>query len=92
MVFMKQTVTLRDLPPGQQARIVRVGVNSPEAGKAADDLEQQLLLIGFEEGASVELRHQASFGGPLAVKVGGRLIAVRPGDAAAVLVDPIRTG
>jgi len=87
---MAQEITLRELPRGQRARIVRVGANGVARGRAADDLEQQLLIMGFAEGALVELRHQAAFGGPLAVKVDGRLVAVRPDEAGEVLVDPTR--
>jgi len=33
------------------------------------------------------VRHQGPLGGPLAVNVDGRLVALRPVDAAAVLVE-----
>ena len=55
-------------------------------------MESLLLDLGFEEGASVEIRHQGPFGGPLAVRVDDRLIALRPDDAAAILVDPDLVG
>ena len=82
-------IPLSEFPKGQRGRIARI------EGGVADDingtrvtLEQLLLDLGFEEGAAVEVRHQGPFDGPLAVNVDGRLIALRPVDAAAVLVDP----
>lgn len=76
------------LPHGSKARIIQVGGVTAESGtEDGPALEDLLLGLGFEEGASVEVRHQGPFGGPLAVKVDGRLIALRPADAAAVLVE-----
>ena len=77
-------LTLDRLPRGMTARIVRIGGAAATPG---DDLEELLLGLGFEEGAAVEVRHQGAFGGPLAVRVDDRLIALRPADAAAVLVE-----
>ncbi len=81
-------VSLDQFPQGRRGRIVRVGnvVGDPVNGEAS--LEELLLGLGFEEGAGVEVLHQGPFGGPLAVQVNHRLIALRPADAAAVLVDP----
>ena len=77
-----QTLPLHLLPKGTPAKIAKVG------GPNGDTtLETLLLGLGFEEGAPIELRHQAAFGGPLAVRVDDRLIALRPDDAAAVEVE-----
>lgn len=81
-------ISLDRLPRGLQARITKVGGSDSESlGVGESPLEDLLLGLGFEEGARVEVRHQGPFGGPLAVRVDDRLIALRPADAAAVLVE-----
>lgn len=82
-----QLITLDRLPQGQLARISEIGRGENETEDSQPSLEELLLGLGFEEGASVEIRHQGPLGGPLAVQVDGRLIALRPIDAAAVLVE-----
>ena len=80
-------ITLDHLPQGRSARISKIGKGTREAQDSEPDLEELLLGLGFEEGAAVEVRHQGPLGGPLAVRVDGRLIALRAEDAAAVLVE-----
>ena len=87
---MKPTseIPLRYVPRDCSARIVKIGASNTVRGSSSDDVLEHLLLeLGFEEGAKVEIRYQAAFGGPLAVQVEGRLIALRPSDAAAILVE-----
>ena len=91
-------IPLSALPFRQPGRIVKVGghntAHNSAHGSADQDgdrgqaLERHLLDLGFEEGAAVEIRHQGAFGGPLAVQVDDRLIALRPADAAIILVSP----
>lgn len=87
------TLTLSDLPTRQVGRIVRVGgatepnPSSPDYGESLP-LQARLFDLGFEEGAKVEVRHRGPFGGPLAVQVDDRLIAIRPRDAAVIEVTP----
>ena len=81
-----QLITLDLLPHGLSARISKIGKGANAVENSEPDLEELLLGLGFEEGASVEIRHQGPLGGPLAVRGDGRLIALRPADAAAVLV------
>lgn len=81
-------ISLDRLPHGLSARITKVGGPDHESDQNGEPaLEDLLLGLGFEEGAHVEVRHQGPFGGPLAVRVDDRLIALRPADAAAVLVE-----
>jgi Fe2+ transport system protein FeoA len=81
------------LPHGHRGRIIKVGAPHVDGANGAEaPLEDMLLKLGFEEGASIEIRHQGPCGGPLAVKVNDRMIALRPVDAAAVLVQPVRLG
>lgn len=82
------TLSLDRLPRGLPARITKVGQAQNESDSDNEaSLEDLLLGLGFEEGADVEVRHQGPFGGPLAVRVDGRMIALRPVDAAAVTVE-----
>jgi len=87
------TIPLSQLSQQDRGWIVEIrnddtlGPNSPDYGITVP-LHDRLLDLGFEEGALVELRHQGPFGGPLAVQVEGRLIAIRPADANAILVKP----
>ena len=74
--------------PGVRGRIVQVGKGGPVPVNGQASLEELLLDLGFEEGAAIEVRHQGPFGSPLAVQVDDRLIAIRPVDAATVLVGP----
>jgi len=54
----------------------------------ADDLEDRLLEIGFEEGLSVELLHKGPIGGdPLAVKIGPMTVALRKMEAEAIILE-----
>jgi Fe2+ transport system protein FeoA len=81
-----QALTLDFLEIGMPGRIAKVGA---PAGTASDPhLEDLLLSLGFEEGAMIEMRHQGAFGGPLAVCVDGRMLAIRPADASYILVEP----
>ncbi|MDG2242517.1 MAG: FeoA family protein [Rhodospirillaceae bacterium] len=75
------------LPHGLPARISKIGEGRIELNSAEPILEDLLLGLGFEEGAEIEIRHQGPLGGPLAVQVDGRLIALRPIDASAILVE-----
>jgi Fe2+ transport system protein FeoA len=84
----EKPISLSRLPHRQRSRIVRVGGDdNPAVNDTEGSLEHRLLDLGFEEGAVVEIRHQGIFGGPLAVQVSDRLIALRPTDAAVILVD-----
>lgn len=73
---------LSQLQLGQSARIVEIE-RSQESSFA-----QQLLEMGFIEGARVSLLHEAPIGrDPIAVSVRGALIALRRTDADTILVE-----
>ncbi len=68
-------VLLGELKKGQKARIVSVS-------------DTRLLEMGLLEGAMIEIRHEAPFGGdPIAVAVRGALIALRRDEANQVKVE-----
>jgi Fe2+ transport system protein FeoA len=73
-------MTILDLRAGQVARIIMLS--------AAPALEGKLREIGFCEGDTVELIARGPLNGrPLAVRLNRRLIAMRPDEAAAVVVE-----
>ncbi|MEQ8735398.1 MAG: FeoA family protein [Rhodospirillaceae bacterium] len=80
------TLTLDHLQIGRPGRIAKIG--APCGTESDPHLEDLLLSLGFEEGAMIEMRHQGAFGGPLAVCVDGRMLAIRPADASYILVEP----
>lgn len=79
-------MTLDVLPPAVPALILSIA--TPTADPMA---ERRLREVGFDEGVEVELLHAAPFGGdPIAVRVGGSVIALRRAQAALVRVAPTR--
>lgn len=83
------TLALGDARVGFRGRITALDMaRAPAAGLPAAELERRLLELGFVEGAAVELLHQGLFGGdPIAVRVAATTIALRRGEAMAVLVS-----
>jgi ferrous iron transport protein A len=54
----------------------------------ADGRERRRLTeLGVHRGAVVEVVRRAPFGGPIALRVGGGLLALRPGNARRVIVE-----
>lgn len=81
---MSEPVTLGALPPGVRARIVEIA-----AGASGSDLHLRLYEMGFDEGVEVEILHRGPIGGdPIAVQVGGMMVAMRRQDAGLVRVTP----
>mgnify|MGYP001803649740 CR=1 FL=1 len=69
-------MALKDLDVGQRARIT---------GFSGDDHMIALLReIGFHEDAEVEKLGKGPFGAPFQIRFGRTVIALRPGEAAAV--------
>lgn len=82
---MSEPVTLDALSPGVRARIVEIG-----ADESGSDLHLRLYEMGFDEGVEVEILHRGPIGGdPIAVQVGGMMVAMRRGDAALVTIVPV---
>ncbi|MDG1004229.1 MAG: FeoA family protein [Emcibacteraceae bacterium] len=53
----------------------------------AEDLEDRLLEIGFEEGLTVELLHKGTIGGdPIAVRIGPTTVGLRKMEADAIIL------
>lgn len=74
-------MTLRELAKHKPARIIGFQTDDPEK-------ETRLREIGFAEGDLVEALHFGLFGrNPMSVRLNGALIAMRSGEARAVLVE-----
>ncbi|MEX6725250.1 FeoA family protein [Parapedomonas caeni] len=80
---MTGPTTLGALRPSQRATILAI-----DPAASAGDLDLRLHEMGFDEGVDVEMLHRGPFGGdPVAVRVGGCVIAMRQADAAHVHVE-----
>lgn len=73
---------------GYRGHIRGINTATVRTSTSAYELEQQLIEIGFVEGAFVEILHQGTFfKDPIAVRLGSTTIALRRREAMAVLVE-----
>ena len=87
-MIAKPTIALGDAGVGFRGRIHELVVEGSRTGLPGPELERRLIELGFVEGADVELLHQGLFGGdPIAVRVAATTIALRRGEAMAVVVS-----
>ena len=78
---LDKSVPLGSLKKGQKGLIIRIA----EGGSSG--LDKRFMEMGFIEGSSVEIIHEAPFGGdPFAVRVRGSLVALRRKEAALIEV------
>jgi len=76
-------MTLRELRPGQSARIEKIDANQPGVVR--------LMVLGLTEGASVQFENSAIGGDPMEVTVYGTAISIRKQQASSFSVSPITT-
>ena len=74
-------MTLRDLTPGQSARIDAVDANQPGVVR--------LMVLGLIEGVEVQYQNSAIGGDPMEVTVYGAAISIRKQQAASFRISPI---
>jgi ferrous iron transport protein A len=74
-------MTLRDLTPGQSARIDAVDANQPGVVR--------LMVLGLIEGVEVQYQNSAIGGDPMEVSVYGAAISIRKQQAASFRISPI---
>ncbi len=74
-------MTLRDLTPGQSARIDAVDANQPGVVR--------LMVLGLIEGVEVQYQNSAMGGDPMEVSVYGAAISIRKQQAASFRISPI---
>jgi ferrous iron transport protein A len=78
---------LGDAPRGFTGTILSLKPRSSSASVV--ELEQQLLEMGFTEGARVEILHEGAIGrDPIAVRIDNVTIALRRREAMAIVVTP----
>ncbi len=78
---------LSDLKIGEKSIVKGFDTSRIEDKEFAEDLEDRLLEIGFEEGLSIELLHQGPIGrDPLAVMIGTFTVALRRAEADAIVI------
>jgi ferrous iron transport protein A len=78
--------TILDLKRGEQATIASV-----DALDVDPVTTRRLHEMGFDDGVDIELLHIGPAGGPLAVRVGNMVIALRRTLAAMIAVEPANT-
>lgn len=76
-------MTLRELRPGQSARIEKVDAGQPGVVR--------LMVLGLIEGAEVQFANAAIGGDPMEISVYGTGISVRKQQAGSFSVSPIST-
>jgi Fe2+ transport system protein FeoA len=76
-------MTLRELSPGQSARIEKIDAN--QLGVV------RLMVLGLTEGARVKYKNSAIGGDPMEVSVFGTAISIRKQQASSFSVSPIAT-
>lgn len=76
--FTSPSIPLSALNAGDTATIVSI--------HAEEALHQRLLALGFRSGKQVQLVRQASFSGPLQVRIGTTDVMLRRGEAAKITV------
>jgi len=74
-------MTLRDLIPGQSARIEAIDARQPGVVR--------LMVLGLIEGVEVQYRNSAIGGDPMEVSVYGAAISIRKQQAASFRISPI---
>ena len=71
--------TLRDIPVGGDAVVVRLAGQGP--------LKRRIMDMGITKGASVHVRKVAPLGDPIEVTVRGYELSLRKGEAENVIVE-----
>jgi DtxR family Mn-dependent transcriptional regulator len=74
-------VSLKDLRPGQKARVVKI--------KAEGDANKRIVEMGVTPGALVEVERVAPLGDPIDIKVKGYHLSLRKADADGIDVEVI---
>lgn len=86
-IFSKEQ-QLGDAPRGFAGTILRLDASRIASSLPPHELEQQLVEMGFVEGARVEILHEGTIKrDPIAVRVDNITIALRRSEAMAVFVE-----
>jgi ferrous iron transport protein A len=80
------------LKKGEVSTILSFDTSRIKDKEFAEDLEDRLLEIGFEEGLEVELLHEGPISrDPIAVKIGNITIGLRRAEADAIIISSTET-
>lgn len=74
-------MTLSEITAGRSARVL--GLRSPLTER------RRLVELGVRSGVVVQVVRRAPLGGPIAVRLGGWLVALRPENAAYIDVEEV---
>ena len=84
---MTARICLGDTPCGFCGTIAAITVDGAHNGIPPAEIERRLLVLGFVEGARVEVLHEGPVGkDPIAVRVDNATIALRRREAMSILV------
>lgn len=75
----KETISLKDLNPGERGRITGISL--------AEGMKRKLQDMGFMQGGMVECAYRSPFGDPTAYCVMGALIAIRSEEAENIQIE-----
>lgn len=76
-------MSLISLKPGARATITKFNGDD-------HDLATRLMEMGLTIGSQIEIAYEAPFGGAIAIRCRGSLIALRSTDAALIEVTPLK--
>lgn len=76
---MSKLLRIRDLQPGDRARVVGYADESAYG--------RRLLNLGLAVGTELEVRRQAPLGDPLEIRLRGYSLALRPSEADCLLLE-----
>jgi len=72
-------MTLRELPPGESARVIGVRGDSP--------ISKRLMEMGVVPGVAIRVVKSAPFGDPMEIRVLGYNLAIRRNEAASIEIE-----
>lgn len=78
-------LTLRNLHPGQHARVRGYRDDDGDGGA----YKEQLLRLGLIPGTRLEVLRRAAFGRLIEIRFRGYSLALRPGEADCLLLEPL---
>jgi len=76
------------MAPGSFGRIKHINDIHPTSPESFPELGERLIEIGFEENARIKVLHESPLSkDPIAIKINGRIIALRRIEAEAIEVE-----
>jgi Fe2+ transport system protein FeoA len=79
MRLRKNSMTLKELPAGESARVIGVRGDSP--------ISKRLMEMGVVPGVAIRVVKSAPFGDPMEIRVLGYNLAIRRNEAASIEIE-----